>query len=67
MSQRLLSVLAVSTRVIEAVLLISGHPLLSGHLAKSRKFRNLNSVKITGRGHSFVQSRNKYFIVLNLY
>ena len=40
----------------------SGHPLLSGHVAKSQKFHNINTIKQTfierspllnGRGHLF--------------
>ena len=50
---------------VESVLsgpVLSSHPLLSGHMAKSREFCNINTIKVTsierspllsGRGHLF--------------
>ena len=53
------------TYTVEPVLsgtVFSGHPLLSSHVVKSRKFRNISTIKVTfierspllsGRGHLF--------------
>ena len=40
----------------------SGHPLLSGHVAKSRKFRNISTIKVTFIERSPLLSRRGHLI-----
>ena len=68
--------LYTTVRPVLSGTVFSGHPLLSGHVTKSQKFHNINTIKetfiersplLSGRGHLFYGPKLNFSLFFKLY